>query len=83
VDPRITARTERLLIRPLRLEDAADVNIMRADPEVMKHTYELCYDSDVILTDALEGQCYLVTRSRKPSLGSRAATTGPITGTLP
>jgi hypothetical protein len=38
VDPGITARTERLLLRPLVLEDAEAVNIMRAHPEVMKHT---------------------------------------------
>lgn len=39
VDPKITVKTERLLIRPLRMEDAADINIMRAHPEVMKHTW--------------------------------------------
>ncbi|KAF1963375.1 acyl-CoA N-acyltransferase [Byssothecium circinans] len=38
VDPKITARTERLLIRPLTLEDAEDVVLMRSHPEVMKHT---------------------------------------------
>lgn len=39
VDPKYTAKTERLLIRPLRLDDAEDVLLMRKDPEVMKHTY--------------------------------------------
>ncbi|KAF2012075.1 acyl-CoA N-acyltransferase [Aaosphaeria arxii CBS 175.79] len=38
VDPAITAKTERLLIRPLLMEDAVDINIMRSNPEVMKHT---------------------------------------------
>ncbi|KAH7118984.1 GNAT domain-containing protein [Dendryphion nanum] len=38
VDPSITARTERLLIRPLTIDDAEDVNLMRSHPEVMKHT---------------------------------------------
>ncbi|KAJ4349043.1 hypothetical protein N0V95_004921 [Ascochyta clinopodiicola] len=41
VDPRIVARTERLLLRPLRLEDAEDVVLMRKHPEVMKHTEDL------------------------------------------
>ena len=39
VDPKITAKTERLLIRPLAMEDAADVVLMRSHPEVMKHTW--------------------------------------------
>lgn len=38
VDSSISAQTERLLIRPLVMEDAAEVNLMRAHPEVMKHT---------------------------------------------
>lgn len=38
VDPKITARTERLLIRPLVMEDAEDIVLMRRHPEVMKHT---------------------------------------------
>ncbi|KAJ4303629.1 hypothetical protein N0V90_002530 [Kalmusia sp. IMI 367209] len=38
VDPKFTARTERLLIRPLTMEDAEDVVLMRSHPEVMKHT---------------------------------------------
>lgn len=38
VDPKIMARTERLLIRPLVMEDAEDIVLMRSDPEVMKHT---------------------------------------------
>jgi RimJ/RimL family protein N-acetyltransferase len=38
VDPTISARTERLLLRPLRLEDAEDVVLMRENPEVMMHT---------------------------------------------
>ncbi|KAF1925807.1 acyl-CoA N-acyltransferase [Didymella exigua CBS 183.55] len=38
VDPRIIAKTERLLLRPLELKDAEDVLLMRKHPEVMKHT---------------------------------------------
>lgn len=38
VDPDIVVRTERLLLRPLAIEDAADVLLMRKHPEVMKHT---------------------------------------------
>ena len=38
VDPKIFARTERLLLRPLRLEDAEDILLMRKHPEVMIHT---------------------------------------------
>ena len=39
VDPGVFVKTERLLLRPLTLEDAEDVVLMRKDPEVMKHTY--------------------------------------------
>ncbi|KAL1595027.1 hypothetical protein SLS60_009712 [Paraconiothyrium brasiliense] len=38
VDPKNTAKTERLLIRPLMMEDAEDIVLMRSHPEVMKHT---------------------------------------------
>jgi hypothetical protein len=38
VDANIVARTERLFIRPLTIDDAADVVLMRKHPEVMKHT---------------------------------------------
>ncbi|KAF2742693.1 acyl-CoA N-acyltransferase, partial [Sporormia fimetaria CBS 119925] len=38
VDPKYTTKTERLLLRPLRLDDAPAVNVMRAHPEVMLHT---------------------------------------------
>ncbi|CAO2652222.1 Nn.00g005050.m01.CDS01 [Neocucurbitaria sp. VM-36] len=38
VDPKIVVKTERLLLRPLTLDDAADVLLMRKHPEVMKHT---------------------------------------------
>jgi hypothetical protein len=48
VDPQIFARTERLLLRPLRLEDAEDVLLMRKHPEVMKHT-------SLLPSDDLEG----------------------------
>jgi len=41
VDPKYMAKTERLLIRPLKLEDAEDVALMRKHPEVMKHTLVL------------------------------------------
>lgn len=39
VGPNVFAKTERLLLRPLKLDDAEDVVLMRKDPEVMKHTY--------------------------------------------
>lgn len=39
VDSNVFAKTERLLIRPLKLDDAEDVVLMRKHPEVMKHTY--------------------------------------------
>lgn len=38
VDAGITARTERLLLRPLRMDDVEIVNRMRSNPEIMKHT---------------------------------------------
>ncbi|CAE7015654.1 hypothetical protein P3342_004146 [Pyrenophora teres f. teres] len=38
VDPKLFARTERLLLRPLRLDDAEDVLLMRRHPDCMKHT---------------------------------------------
>ncbi|KAF2478075.1 acyl-CoA N-acyltransferase [Lindgomyces ingoldianus] len=38
VDPSIIARSERLLIRPLVMDDAEDIVLMRSNPEVMKHT---------------------------------------------
>jgi RimJ/RimL family protein N-acetyltransferase len=38
VNPKYVARTERLLIRPLKLEDAEDVVLMRRDSKVMMHT---------------------------------------------
>lgn len=38
VDSKIVARTGRLLLRPLAMEDAEDVLLMRRDAEVMKHT---------------------------------------------
>jgi hypothetical protein len=38
VDAKWVARTERLRLRPLTLDDAEDVVLMRKDPEVMKHT---------------------------------------------
>ncbi|KAF2878153.1 acyl-CoA N-acyltransferase [Massariosphaeria phaeospora] len=38
VDPDITVQTERLRLRPLAMADAEDVALMRAHPEVMKHT---------------------------------------------
>lgn len=41
VSPSITAQSPRLLLRPLALSDAYAVNLMRSDPEVMKHTYIL------------------------------------------
>lgn len=39
VDPKITAKTERLHLRPLAIEDAAEISrSMFSNPEVMKHT---------------------------------------------
>jgi RimJ/RimL family protein N-acetyltransferase len=38
VEAKWVARTERLRLRPLSLDDAEDVVLMRRDPEVMKHT---------------------------------------------
>ena len=38
VDPKIVVRSERLLLRALTIDDAADVLLMRKHPEVMKHT---------------------------------------------
>jgi RimJ/RimL family protein N-acetyltransferase len=48
VDPNIFARTERLLLRPLRAEDAEDILLMRKHPEVMKH-------SSILPSDDIEG----------------------------
>jgi hypothetical protein len=38
VDPKFVAKTERLLIRPLLMQDAEDLVLMFSDDEVMKHT---------------------------------------------
>lgn len=38
VEPKYVVRTERLLLRPLTIEDAEDVLHMRRDAEVMLHT---------------------------------------------
>ncbi|KAH8726510.1 GNAT domain-containing protein [Phaeosphaeriaceae sp. PMI808] len=38
VDPKYATSTQRLVLRPLRIEDAKDVVLMRKNPEVMKHT---------------------------------------------
>jgi RimJ/RimL family protein N-acetyltransferase len=38
VDSKYVVKTERLLLRPLKFEDAEDVVLMRKDPDVMKHT---------------------------------------------
>ncbi|KAF2495406.1 acyl-CoA N-acyltransferase [Lophium mytilinum] len=40
-DKEVEVRTKRLLIRPLRLEDADDVFLMRSNPEVMRFTSAL------------------------------------------
>lgn len=34
-----TIQTKRLLLRPMRLEDAADFHLFRSDPEVVEYTY--------------------------------------------
>jgi RimJ/RimL family protein N-acetyltransferase len=75
VDSEIFATTERLLLRPLRLEDAEDVLHMREDAEVMKHTSILpsddlektrdwiqgvCFFSQVLWQDANKRQCHQV-----------------------
>jgi hypothetical protein len=57
VDPKIFARTERLLLRPLRLEDAEDVGLMRKHPEVMKHTSILPSDDIEKTRDWIQGVC--------------------------
>jgi RimJ/RimL family protein N-acetyltransferase len=41
VDTKYITKTERLLLRPLKLDDAEDVVLMRKNAEVMKHTYVL------------------------------------------
>ncbi|PVI00124.1 acyl-CoA N-acyltransferase [Periconia macrospinosa] len=56
VDPSITATTERLLIRPLRMEDAEDVMLMRSQPEIMKHT-PLLPSADVEVSKAWVQGC--------------------------
>lgn len=38
VDPSITFKTESLFIRPLAMEDLADVYLMQSNPDVMKYT---------------------------------------------
>jgi RimJ/RimL family protein N-acetyltransferase len=38
VDPMITAKTERLLLRPLATEDVEDIVLIRSHPEVMMQT---------------------------------------------
>jgi RimJ/RimL family protein N-acetyltransferase len=55
VDPKISARTERLLLRPLRLEDAEDVVLMRKHPEVMMHTSILPSDDIEKTRDWVQG----------------------------
>lgn len=45
VDPGLFVKTERLLLRPLRMEDADDVLEMRRHPEVMMHTSTLPSDN--------------------------------------
>jgi hypothetical protein len=57
VDPEIFARTERLLLRPLRLEDAEDVLLMRKDAEVMKHTSILPSDDPEKTRNWIQGVC--------------------------
>jgi RimJ/RimL family protein N-acetyltransferase len=59
VDPKMFARTERLLLRPLRLEDAEDVVLMRKDPEVMKHTSILPSDDLENTRNWIQGVCIL------------------------
>jgi hypothetical protein len=55
VDPKIFARTERLLLRPLRLKDTEDVVLMRKHPEVMMHTSILPSDDIEKTRDWIQG----------------------------
>jgi hypothetical protein len=55
VDPNIFARTHRLLLRPLRLEDAEDVVLMRKHSDVMMHTSILPSDDIEKTRDWIQG----------------------------
>ncbi|KAF1840266.1 acyl-CoA N-acyltransferase [Cucurbitaria berberidis CBS 394.84] len=57
VDPKIVVRSERLLLRPLAIEDAEDILLMRKHPEVMKHTSILVSD-DLEKTKAWIQGCF-------------------------
>ena len=71
VNPKIFARTERLLLRPLRLEDAEDVVLMRKDAEVMKHASVLPSDDLEKTRDWIQGVCFLLLIT--PVLGGKHA----------
>ncbi|KAF1838406.1 acyl-CoA N-acyltransferase [Decorospora gaudefroyi] len=76
VDPKIFARTERLLLRPLRVEDAADVLLMRRHPEVMKHT-SLLPCNDIEATKAWIQGCHAVPGNWNFSIVLLAPHSGP------
>jgi RimJ/RimL family protein N-acetyltransferase len=38
VDPQIRVESQRLLLRPLVMDDAAAIRLIRSDPETMLHT---------------------------------------------
>ncbi|CBX95945.1 hypothetical protein IAQ61_004767 [Plenodomus lingam] len=57
VDSKIVARTARLLLRPLAMEDAEDVLLMHQDAEVMKHT-SLLPSADLAKTRAWIHGCH-------------------------
>lgn len=57
VEPKYVVRTERLLLRPLTIEDAEDVLHMRRDAEVMLHT-SLQPSSDISQTIAWIEGCF-------------------------
>ncbi|KAF2115583.1 GNAT domain-containing protein [Lophiotrema nucula] len=57
VDPSITAKTERLLLRPLKLEDADDILLIRSEEECMKYT-SLVASDDIEKTKAWIQGCF-------------------------
>lgn len=45
------ARTSRLVLRRLRLDDVADVHLIRARPEAMVYTYAITHQSPTHAAD--------------------------------
>lgn len=82
VDPKLFARTERLLLRPLRLDDAEDILLMRSHPECMKHTSLLPSDDLESTKSWIQGVCTpSLSSDNTRSLTRCSATTSPVTGT--